>query len=64
MKERSSARVVLLVFAIVLGSWVVLAAVANLKANAKEAPQTEAELWLSWSAESKSAYVWGVIAQT
>jgi hypothetical protein len=61
MKERSSAGVFLLGFAIVLGSWVVLAAVANLKANAKEAPQTEAELWLSWSAESKSAYVWGYL---
>jgi len=61
MKDRSAARVLLLVIVIASGSWAILAAVANLKANAKEPPQTEAELWLSWSAESKSAYVWGYL---
>jgi hypothetical protein len=59
MRNRSIARVLCIVV-VALGSWVVVVA-GSRTAGANATPETPAEEWLSWSPESKLAYVRGYL---
>jgi hypothetical protein len=60
MRDQPIARVSLFVVAVALGSWLVVAA-GPWAAGANATPETPAEEWLSWSPESKLAYVRGYL---
>lgn len=59
MRDRRIARV-LFVVVVALGSWLVVVA-ESWTAGANVTPETPAEEWLSWSPESKLAYVRGYL---
>jgi hypothetical protein len=60
MRDQPIARVSLFVIAVVLGSWLVVAP-GPWAAGSNATPETPAEEWLSWSPESKLAYVRGYL---
>lgn len=62
MRDRCSATVRLLFFAVTSASCVLLAVESSRVARGETNPQTPAELWLSWSSESKANYVWGYLS--
>jgi hypothetical protein len=61
MRERRISTVQLLVVALISVSSALVVVVTSKMARAGDRPQGEAELWLSWSSEARTTYVWGYL---
>jgi hypothetical protein len=62
MRERRIASVQLLVVALISLSSALIVLDNSGTANGQSAPQTPAELWLSWSSDAREEYVWGFLS--
>ncbi len=62
MRDRRMSKVPLLVVAGISAACIVIAFEASRMSRAGNAPQTPAELWLSWSSDTRAWYVGGYVA--